>query len=171
MKIICEQCEKPIEVPKHQPIITCSCGARYKVDAERMTYDRIPRLNITRIAVDFDGTIVEDHYPLCGPVFPEASDVLRRFHDAGGKIIIWTCRTGQDAADAIDHLRSEQIPYDAFNRQLPGACEAFVAKFPHLTIPDGRKVAADLYIDDKNPGGVDWEQVNRLLFGEADNDS
>ena len=41
MMLICEQCERGIEIPSHAEIVTCSCGAKYTVDHEALTYDRI----------------------------------------------------------------------------------------------------------------------------------
>ena len=40
------------------------------------------------IAVDFDGTIVEDRYPDIGPLIPNARNVLQRYRMAGGKVIL-----------------------------------------------------------------------------------
>ena len=41
MILICEQCERGIEIPRNADIVTCSCGAKYWVDTEALTYDRI----------------------------------------------------------------------------------------------------------------------------------
>ena len=41
MILICEQCERGIEIPRHADIVTCSCGAKYRIDTEALTYDRI----------------------------------------------------------------------------------------------------------------------------------
>ena len=165
MMLFCESCERGIEIPKHAAEVTCSCGARYRVDQAKPDYWRIPRQKT--IAVDFDGTICEDRYPECGPVIPEAANILREFHAVGGTIIIWTCRVEVDLDNALEFLRREKIPFDAVNCQVDGACEAFRSKFPHIVNPDCRKVAADMYIDDRNPGGVDWGYVGRLLLGDA----
>ena len=52
---------------------------------------------ITYIAVDFDGTIVEHEFPDIGPPVPGAIESLKRFQDAGVKIILWTTRSNQAA--------------------------------------------------------------------------
>ena len=62
------------------------------------------------IAVDFDGTIVEDRYPDIGPLIPNARNVLQRYRMAGGKVILWTCRTGQDLINALVFLTQNEIP-------------------------------------------------------------
>ena len=43
MMLFCESCERGIEIPKHATEVTCSCGARYRVDPEKLEYDRIVR--------------------------------------------------------------------------------------------------------------------------------
>jgi len=120
------------------------------------------------IAVDFDGTIVEDRYPGIGPLVPQAAEILTRFHAAGGRIILWTCRTGTDLLAAMRFLKQNNIPIDKINSQFEDALAAFQDSYPHVAEVDGRKVAADMYIDDRNPGGVDWGMVDRLLFGDDD---
>jgi hydroxymethylpyrimidine pyrophosphatase-like HAD family hydrolase len=44
------------------------------------------------IAVDFDGTIVQEQWPNIGPLIPECVEVLQKYSKRGGKIILWTCR-------------------------------------------------------------------------------
>ena len=119
------------------------------------------------IAVDFDGTIVEDRYPDIGPLIPNARNVLQRYRMAGGKVILWTCRTGQDLINALVFLTQNGISVDAANSHLPENVEAFRRQFPHVPDRDveSRKIPADMYIDDRNPGGVDWLIIGKLLLG------
>lgn len=119
------------------------------------------------IAVDFDGTIVEDRYPDIGPLIPNARNVLQRYRMAGGKVILWTCRTGQDLINALVFLTQNGIAVDAANSHLPENMEAFRCRFPHVPDRDveSRKIPADMYIDDRNPGGVDWLIIGKLLLG------
>lgn len=115
------------------------------------------------IAVDFDGTIVESKYPDIGPIIPRAAEVMDKYTAAGGQIIIWTCRTDGDLEKAVRFLIDNDIPFDAVNKHLQWQIDDFHKAFPHVH-PDGRKLAADMYIDDKNPGGVDWDLVEKLLL-------
>ena len=119
------------------------------------------------IAVDFDGTIVEDRYPDIGPLIPNARNVLQRYRMAGGKVILWTCRTGQDLINALVFLTQNGIAVDAANSHLPENMETFRRRFPHVPDRDveSRKIPADMYIDDRNPGGVDWLIIGKLLLG------
>ena len=53
------------------------------------------------IAVDFDGTIVEDEYPDIGnPIF-ETIDRLKIERAGGAQIILWTCRIGKSLLSAV----------------------------------------------------------------------
>jgi uncharacterized HAD superfamily protein len=96
------------------------------------------------IAIDFDGTICESHWPEIGHEIPGAVQTIKRLHKHGHKIIIWTCRTG-DALDKVIHwLIQHRVPYDAINANLPERIKAYKG--------DTRKVSADLYVDDKGLG-------------------
>lgn len=52
-------------------------------------------LNI-RIAVDFDGTIVENAYPSIGKEKLFAFSTLKELEKRGAKLILWTFRTGKE---------------------------------------------------------------------------
>lgn len=108
------------------------------------------------IAVDFDGTLCKSQYPAIGDVMPGAWDVMHELHEAGHYLIIWTCRTGQRLADAVNWLLEMDIPFNRINDHCPDN----VAKYGD----GGPKVYADLYIDDKNLGGFPgWYQVKAIL--------
>ena len=64
------------------------------------------------IAVDFDGTISRGKFPAIDGEQPYAGESLRKLHDEGHKIIIWTCRTGDQLLNAINWLLERQIPFD-----------------------------------------------------------
>ena len=108
------------------------------------------------IAVDFDGTIVQDMFPEVGAVLPGAAKTLRRLHEAGHTIIIWTCRRDERLKEAICCLMREEIPYSRVNSNADEVVKAYGG--------DTRKICADMYIDDKNFGGVDWEAIYRHFF-------
>ena len=44
------------------------------------------------IAVDFDGTIVEDNYPKIGKPVLFAFDTLKKLQEKGHRLILWTYR-------------------------------------------------------------------------------
>lgn len=94
------------------------------------------------IAIDFDGTIVEDRYPEIGKMIDGAREVINRLYDEGYEIIIWSCRARVGKARAIEFLAKNGIKYHRFNESSP-------ANLKQYNNVDTRKVYADLYIDDK----------------------
>lgn len=71
------------------------------------------------IAVDFDGTIARSNYPVILGEQPYAGEVLRKLHEQGHKIIIWTCRTGDRLLEAINWLLEHRIPFSRINDHDP----------------------------------------------------
>ncbi|WP_336784028.1 hypothetical protein [Paenibacillus illinoisensis] len=120
------------------------------------------KLKYQTIAIDFDGTIAYEDYPEIGGFKPHAERVLKKITDHGGKIIIWTCRTGDQAEKVKAMLVSAGIKFEAFNDNLSDGREMF---------PDNsRKVFADVYIDDRANfiKEIDWLWVEQNLFIGSD---
>lgn len=97
------------------------------------------------IAVDFDGTISRGEYPAIAGEQPYAGVSLRRLHEAGHYIIIWTCRSGEQLLEAINWMLERGIPFDRVNDHSP----ANLAEYGQ----GSKKIYADCYIDDRNVGG------------------
>lgn len=97
------------------------------------------------IAIDFDGTIVENQFPEIGKLVPQAIDTLDHFKASGHKLILWTCRTDLPGraylTEAVEFCRNYGIEFDAVNDNVPEA--------PFFDTANCRKVYADYYIDDK----------------------
>ena len=109
------------------------------------------------IAVDFDGTIVEHRYPAIGKELPFAIDTLRKLAEEGHRLILWTVREGQYLDDAVEFCRSRGLEFYAVNRDYP---EEEKEKNQHFT----RKLKADLWIDDRNLGGLpDWGTIYEMI--------
>ena len=54
------------------------------------------------ICIDFDGTIVDHRFPDIGPSVPEALEWMKKFQDAGAKLILFTMRSdGSRSGDAL----------------------------------------------------------------------
>jgi len=110
------------------------------------------------VAVDFDGTIVEHQYPKIGQEIPFAIETLKLLQKEGHRIILWTCRNGKELEDAINFCRMKGLEFYAVNRSYPE--ENFDATV-------SRKIHADLFIDDRNQGGLsDWGQIYREITGK-----
>ena len=123
------------------------------------------------IAIDFDGTLVAHEFPEIGAPAQGAFYWVRRWQEAGARILLWTMRsdgrtgTGREngpmLTEAVAFCRQHGIEFDGINTN-PGQ-ESWT------TSP---KAYANLYVDDAgfgcplrpNPkaGGrpiVDWEIV------------
>lgn len=55
-----------------------------------------------RIAVDFDGTIVEHAYPAIGKEKLFAFQTLIELQKLGFQLILWTYRTGKELEEAVE---------------------------------------------------------------------
>ena len=126
------------------------------------------------IAVDFDLTLtlrtgdvpgyVAPEFPTIGKPRTRFIEELRHLRAQGHRVILWTCRANyRDAHDddplsvigvagvwtghlqaAVDWCHSYDLEFDAVNANLPDV----VAYWGN----DGRKISADIYIDDKGVG-------------------
>ena len=97
------------------------------------------------IAIDFDGTIVEHRYPKIGNEIPFATDTLKMLIKDRHRLILWTVREGKLLDEAVEWYRDypeEDAAHHGFSR----------------------KVKADLFIDDRNLGGLpDWGDIYRMV--------
>jgi hypothetical protein len=109
-----------------------------------------------KIAVDFDGTIVEHQYPQIGKEMLFAFQTLRELEKNGALLILWTFRTGTALEEAVAFCRKNGVEFYAVNKNYPEEI------FDELTV--SRKINADIYIDDKNVGGFPgWSNIWQLL--------
>lgn len=109
------------------------------------------------IAVDFDGTIVEHRYPSIGKELPFAIETLRKLSEEGHRLILWTVREGQYLDDAVEFCRNRGLEFYAVNCDYPEEDEKKNSSFT-------RKIKADLWIDDRNLGGLpDWGTIYDMI--------
>ena len=107
------------------------------------------------IAVDFDGTIVEDAYPGIGEAKIFAFETLKRLQDDGHRLILWTYRCNNRLDEAVEFCKANGIEFYAVNKSFPE--EEFNGDV-------SRKIHADLFIDDRNIGGVyGWGEIYQML--------
>lgn len=108
------------------------------------------------IAIDFDGTIVEESYPLLGKLRKGAKKYINKLHDDGHTIIINTCRSGVHQQAAFKFLVGLDVAFDLINENHPSV----VSQYNN----DSRKISADLYIDDKNLVKLpSWKEKYKLV--------
>lgn len=113
------------------------------------------------IAVDFDGTIVEHAYPAVGKPIPFAIEALKRLQQEQHQIILWSVREGQLLQDAINYCHERGLDFYAVNSNFPD----------ETSIHDGntaRKLTADIFIDDRNLGGLpEWGVIYQMIHNGA----
>lgn len=111
------------------------------------------------IAVDFDGTIVEHKYPMIGKERPFAIDTLKQLAQDGHTLILWTVREGKTLEDAVDFCRERGLEFYSVNSNYPEKAWAATG---------GRKLKADLFIDDCNLGGIpEWDEIYEMISNKT----
>lgn len=111
------------------------------------------------IAVDFDGTIVEHEYPKIGKEIPFAIETIKLLQKDGHQIILWTFRTGKQLEEAVRFCSEKGLEFYAVNNSYPEE---------KYDLSVSRKIHADLFIDDRNLGGLmDWGTTYHLITGKA----
>lgn len=110
------------------------------------------------LAIDFDGTIVESRYPKIGKPIIFAFETLKKLQNEGFTLILWTYRSGKHLEEAVEFCKDHGVEFYAVNKSYPE--EEY-----DETI--SRKIAADIFIDDRNIGGfIGWGSVYKELLGE-----
>lgn len=110
-----------------------------------------------RIAVDFDGTIVEHRYPEIGKEIPFAVATLKQLIREGHLLILWSVREGELLDEAVEWCRAKGIEFYAVNSDYPDEDETLSKKI-------SRKLKVDLFIDDRNVGGLpDWGVIYEMI--------
>ena len=108
------------------------------------------------IAVDFDGTIVEHRYPEIGREIPFAITTLKMLIEQRHTLIMWTVRQGDLLQEAVDWCKERGVEFYAVNKN-----------FPEENIDNNGcycKINADLFIDDRNIGGLpDWGKIYQMI--------
>lgn len=106
-----------------------------KVSSEQMS--ALPYI----IAVDFDGTLVEDAFPKIGAPKEDVWADMINAQKAGAKIILWTSRDHENLKEAVEFCAARGFHFDAINQNLD--------ETQLLFDNDTRKIYANEYWDDK----------------------
>lgn len=115
------------------------------------------------IGVDFDGTCVTHAYPALGEPLDGCIEVLTKLQEAGHKLILYTMRSGERLAEAVEYLESEGIKLYAVNEN---PSQKYWTESP--------KIFCNLYIDDAAAGAplvfpekgrpyICWDEMERFL--------
>lgn len=117
--------------------------------------------NTLTIAIDFDGTIVEDSYPGIGKPKIFAFETLKKLHNDGHRLILWTYRSGLRLQEAVNFCAENGIEFYAVNKSFAEE---------ELDDTKSRKIYADLFIDDRNIGGfLGWGTIYQMITNEIPN--
>lgn len=110
------------------------------------------------IAVDFDGTIVTHRYPEIGEELPFATETLKMLIKEHHQLILWSVREGKLLDEAVEWCRQRGVEFWAVNRDYPE--ENGTQNNNHFS----RKIKADMFIDDRNCGGLpDWGMIYQMV--------
>ena len=113
-------------------------------------------LSNKKLAIDFDGTIVEDAYPSIGKPKIFAFETLIKLQSEGYRLILWTYRHGKSLEEAVEFCRKNGVEFYAVNSSFEGEI------FDDET--QSRKIDADLFIDDRNLGGFPgWGEIYNII--------
>lgn len=109
------------------------------------------------IAVDFDGTIVKHRYPGIGDEIPFAIQALKMLSNEGHRLILWSVREGELLEQAVEWCRKRGLEFYAVNKDFP-------EENPTKNRQYSRKLKVDMFIDDRNVGGLpDWGTIYRMI--------
>ncbi len=112
--------------------------------------------NSKKLAIDFDGTVVDDAYPGIGKPKIFAFETLRKLQSEGYRLILWTYRHGKTLDEAVEFCRKNGVEFYAVNSSFEGEI------FDHSQA--SRKIDADLFIDDRNLGGFPgWGEIYNII--------
>ena len=110
------------------------------------------------IAIDFDGTIVEDAYAARGKPKLFACETGKKLQNEGHRLILWTYRSGKKLEEAVQFCESNGINFYAINASYEDE---------EIDSEKSRKIHADIFIDDRNVGGfIGWGNVHQLILNQ-----
>ena len=92
-------------------------------------------------AVDFDGTLSFGRFPGVGDPNVNLFGFLKKEKERGARLILNTCRTGDNLKAAVEYCRDHGLEFEFVNENLPELIDLYGG--------DTRKINADFYIDDK----------------------
>lgn len=115
------------------------------------------------IAVDFDGTLIEEgKWPGIGATNEAVLNYCKTEQAKGARIILWTNRVDEPLQTAIKWCEEHGLHLDAINDNLPESVEFFGT--------NTRKIYADEFIDDRMAKGFKLpyiSEVDQLIAATA----
>ena len=126
-------------------------GKEENCNMEKFTQEQLNVLNNTDIiAVDFDGVLCEHKFPKIGKPKKKVINWVKKQKLKGAKLILWTCRSGENLTDALQWCKQFNLEWDSVNEGIKEVQGMFKQSSP--------KVYANRYLDDKN---ITLEDIER----------
>lgn len=115
------------------------------------------------IGIDFDGTMVRNKHPEIGEPIEGALDTVCDLICAGHKIILYTMRSGERLAQAVEYLEDNGVKLYAVNENPSQKYWTDSPKIFCNIYIDDCSIATPLVVPDKGKPFVNWEEVRELL--------
>jgi hypothetical protein len=107
------------------------------------------------LAIDYDGTLFKGNCFVIGEPICSVLQQVKRFCDHPHcEVILWTCREEKYLAEAVERCEAFGLKFAAVNTNSAMALQWEVEKFGRHGLCNGRKIYANLYVDDKSPGSI-----------------
>ena len=116
------------------------------------------------IGIDFDGTMVEHKYPEIGDPVEGAIETVLNLIRAGHKIILYTMRSGERLAEAVDYLDDNGVKLYAVNENPSQKYWTTSPKVFCNYVIDDNAIGCPLVTDMKGKPCVDWLRVEEMLI-------
>jgi hypothetical protein len=72
------------------------------------------------------------------------------------EIALWTCREGKSLEEAVQRCKEQGLEFDAINDNTPQEKKYQEERAKEGEIFATRKIYADIYVDDKSPGSIEY---------------
>lgn len=110
------------------------------------------------IAVDFDGSIVRHEYPRVGRPIDGAIEWMKKWSQAGAKLILWTMRDKEELDDAIQYCADNGVTFYSHNSNpMQSSWTTSPKCYAHLYVDDAAYGCP--LIDEDNSPYIDWSIV------------
>lgn len=118
-----------------------------------------------KIAIDFDGTVVEHRYPQIGKTNDNCVEILKKWVDNYDvHLILSTMRCDDELNDAIEWFKERDIPLYGIQKDPTQETWTSSPKCNAMFCIDDRNVGTPLK---KDSGGVrymvDWKKLNKMF--------
>lgn len=109
------------------------------------------------IAMDYDTTLFAGSFPELGEPIKEVIDKVKEFQATGlVEVALWTCREGKSLEEAVQRCKEQGLEFDAINENTPYELDYMERQKAKGNTFATRKIYADIYVDDKAPGSIDF---------------